>query len=71
MPAGRYGNFLNSVKKLVNYVRYNMPKYYVLHLLLTVAENLPEIHFENLHRVTQFIDCPGYNPFLKHLIIRA
>ena len=36
MPAGRYGNFLNSVKKLVSYVQYNMPKYYVVHLTLTL-----------------------------------
>jgi len=37
-PAGRYGNFLNSVKKIVHYVQYNYPKYYIVHLTLTVAE---------------------------------
>src|SRR4030067_2059325 len=56
MPAGRYGNFLNSIKKLVNYVRHNYPKYYCAHLTLTVAENISEVHFKNLHRVTQFIN---------------
>ena len=35
MPAGRYGNFLNSIKKLVNYVQHNYPKNYVVHLTLT------------------------------------
>lgn len=56
MPAGRYGNFLNSIKKLVNYVKHNYPKYYCAHLTLTVAENISEVHFKNLHRVTQFIN---------------
>jgi hypothetical protein len=54
-PAGRYGNFLNSIKKLVNYVHYNIPKWYILHLTLTVAENVSEVDFRHLHRVTQFI----------------
>ena len=40
VPAGRYGNFLNSIKKLVSYVRYNIDRYYILHLTLTVAENV-------------------------------
>lgn len=53
--AGRYGNFLNSIKKLVNYVRYNIPKYYVVHLTLTVAENVSEIESKHLHRVIQCI----------------
>ncbi|MBI5050319.1 MAG: hypothetical protein HZC11_05465 [Nitrospirae bacterium] len=55
MPAGRYGNFLNSVKKLVNYIRYNIPRYYVLHLTLTVAENTSDVDYKHLHRVIQFI----------------
>lgn len=55
VPAGRYGNFLNSVKKLISYVRYNIPKYYVLHLGLTLKEASPEIDFKHLHRVLQFI----------------
>jgi hypothetical protein len=55
-PAGRYGNFLNSVKKLVSYVQYNMPKYYVVHLTLTLKEAESEIDFKHFHRVTQFID---------------
>ena len=55
MPAGRYGNFLNSVKKLVSYVQYNMPKYYVVHLTLTLKEAESEIDSKHLHRVTQFI----------------
>lgn len=55
MPAGRYGNFLNTVKKLVNYVQYNIPRYYVVHLTLTVAENVSEVDFKHLHRVIQFI----------------
>lgn len=56
MPTGRYGNFLGAIHKLVNYVRYNMPAYYVVHLSLTVAENVPEIDSRHLHRVLQFID---------------
>jgi hypothetical protein len=55
IPNGRYGNFLNSIKKMVNYVRYNIPRYYVAHVILTVAENVPEVDSRNLHRVTQFI----------------
>jgi len=54
-PIGRYSNFLNSVKKIVNYVRYNYPKYYVLHLTLTVAGNVPDITCDHLHRVDTFI----------------
>ncbi len=54
-PAGRYGNFLNSIKKLVNYVQYNIPRYYVAHLTLTVADNVAEIDSKHLHRVIQFI----------------
>jgi hypothetical protein len=53
--AGRYGNFKNSLKKLVNYIRYNFAKYYVAHLTLTVAENVTEVDFKHLHRVLQFI----------------
>jgi hypothetical protein len=56
VPAGRYGNFLSYLKKLVNYVRYNIPKYYVVHLTLTLREAAPEIDFKHLHRVMQFID---------------
>jgi len=54
-PAGRYGNFHNSVQKLVSYVQYNMPKYYVVHLTLTLKEAESEIDSKHLHRVTQFI----------------
>jgi hypothetical protein len=53
--AGRYGNFKNSLKKLVNYIRYNFAKYYVAHLTLTVAENVSEVDSKHLHRVLQFI----------------
>jgi hypothetical protein len=53
--AGRLGNFKNNIKKLVSYIRYNIPRYYVAHLTLTVAENVPEIDFKDLHRVMQFI----------------
>ncbi len=55
-PAGRHGNFLNSIKKLVNFVRYNYQKYYLVHLTLTIAENVSEIDYKHLHRVLQFID---------------
>ena len=55
VPAGRYGNFLNSIKKLVSYVRYNIDRYYILHLTLTVAENVSEVDSRHLHRVIQFI----------------
>lgn len=56
VPAGRYGNFLNSIRKLVNFVRYNMPRYYVAHLTLTVAENISDIDFKHLHRTMTFIE---------------
>jgi|GEM_PF-2616435 len=55
LPAGRYGNFLLSVKKLANYVRYNMAKYYVVHLVLTLKEAKKEVDTRDLHRVMQFI----------------
>jgi len=55
VEAGRYGNFKNSLKKLVNYIRYNIAKYYIAHLTLTVAENVTEIDSKHLHRVLQFI----------------
>jgi hypothetical protein len=55
LPAGRYGNFLNSVRKIVNYVHYNYQKYYVVHLTLTVAENLSDVSCDHLHRVDTFI----------------
>jgi len=55
VEAGRYGNFKNSLKKLVNYIRYNITRYYVAHLILTVAENVSEVDFKHLHRVIQFI----------------
>ena len=54
-PTGRYGNFISSVKKIVNYVRYNYPKYYVVHLILTVAENISDVSCDHLHRVDTFI----------------
>ena len=47
--------FKNALKKLVNYIRYNIARYYVAHLTLTVAENVTEIDFKHLHRVLQFI----------------
>ncbi len=46
VPAGRYGNFLNTVRKLASYVRYNIPRYYVAHLVLTLKEAEIEIHYE-------------------------
>ncbi len=55
IEAGRYGNFRNTLKKLVNYIRYNIAIYYVAHLTLTVAENVPDVDFKHLHRVLQFI----------------
>lgn len=27
--AGRFGNFKNSIKKLVSYIRYNVRRYYI------------------------------------------
>jgi hypothetical protein len=54
--AGRYGNFKNTIKKLVSYVRYNIARYYIAHLILTVAENVAEIDSKHLHRVLQFMD---------------
>ncbi len=55
IPAGRYGNFLNVVRKVVTYVRYNISRYFVAHLTLTLKEAESEIHYEHLHRVLQFI----------------
>jgi hypothetical protein len=55
VPAGRYGNFVNTIKKIVSYVRYNIPLYYIAHLTLTVSENLSAVDFSHLHRVIQFI----------------
>jgi len=55
IPEGRYGNFLAYVKKLTNYISINMPKFYVVHLTLTVAENVQEVNSDHLKRVTQFI----------------
>jgi len=56
MPAGRYGNFLNAIKKLVNYVQQNYPRYYIINLTLTVAENVSDVDFKHFHRVIQFIN---------------
>ena len=56
IEAGRYGSFKNAIKKIVNYVRYNIKKYYLVHLTLTVAENVSEVPWDNLHRVLQFIN---------------
>jgi hypothetical protein len=56
IKTGRYANFENAIKKIVSYVRYNVAKYYVVHLTLTVAENVPEIQWKHLHRVLQFIN---------------
>jgi len=56
IPAGRYGNFLNVIKKIVNYVRYNIAKHYIVHLTLTLKEAAAEIDFKHFHRVIQFID---------------
>src|SRR4030042_6427983 len=56
VEAGRYGNFKNGLKKIVNYIRYNIPAYYVAHLILTVAENVSDVDSKHLHRVLQFID---------------
>jgi len=56
IEGGRYGNFKTALKKIVNYIRYNIPTYYVAHLILTVAENVAEVDFRHLHRVLQFVD---------------
>lgn len=55
IEAGRFGNFKNAVKKLASYIRYNIPRQYVVHLTLTVADNESKLHFEHLHRVMSFI----------------
>jgi hypothetical protein len=55
-PAGRYGNFLTVVKKLVSYIRYNIAKPNIIHLILTLKEAAPEVDFKHFHRVMQFID---------------
>lgn len=53
--AGRFGNFKSAIKRLVSYIRYNVPRWYVAHVTLTVAENRPEIDLKDVHRVLQFI----------------
>jgi hypothetical protein len=55
IPAGRYGNFHMAVKKLVRYVEYNMLTPFVVHLVLTVAENVSDVHYDNVHRVMSFV----------------
>jgi len=55
VESGRYGNFKNSLRKLVSYIRYNIERYYIVHLTLTVAENMSEVDFKHLHRAIQFI----------------
>lgn len=55
VEAGRLGNFKNTIKKLVSYIRYNIARYYIAHLTLTVAENRPGIDLKDVHRVLQFI----------------
>jgi hypothetical protein len=55
VEAGRFGNFKNSIKKSVNYIRHNISRYYIAHVTLTVAENWAEVDFKDVHRVLQFI----------------
>ena len=55
IPAGRYGNFQNAIKKIVNFVYYNYRKYYIVHLTLTVAENISDVDYKHLHRVDALI----------------
>ena len=55
IPAGRYGNFQNAIKKIINFVHYNYHKYYIVHLTLTVAENTSELDYKHLHRVDTLI----------------
>lgn len=31
VESGRFGNFKNTIKKFVSYIRYNIPKYYIAH----------------------------------------
>jgi hypothetical protein len=55
-PAGRYGNFLLAVRKLVQYNKYNNSKYlFCCHLTLTVAENVSEVDCGHLNRTITFI----------------
>ncbi|MBF0556389.1 MAG: hypothetical protein HQK96_17870 [Nitrospirae bacterium] len=55
IPAGRYGNFHMAIRKLENYIEFNMTTPFVVHLVLTVAENVSEVHYDNVHRVMSFI----------------
>jgi hypothetical protein len=55
LPTGRVANFYTAVKKIIHYVRYNFEKYYVVHVTLTVAENLLEVDWDHVHRVMNFI----------------
>ncbi|MBF0554398.1 MAG: hypothetical protein HQK96_07520 [Nitrospirae bacterium] len=56
IPAGRYGNFRMAAKKIVQYTKYNMDRFYVVHLVLTVAENVSDVDMSNFHRVANFIN---------------
>lgn len=55
-PSGRYGNYLNFIKKLIAYVRYNIDRYYLVHVMLTSALNVTEIEHKNVKRVINFIN---------------
>lgn len=55
-PAGRYGNFLNSIKKIRQFIHYNFKKVYVSHVSLTIASPDDQADYsKSLHRVQQFI----------------
>jgi hypothetical protein len=55
VPSGRYGNYSLAIRKLVQYVRYNMPRYYIVHLVLTLAEASESVSYRELNRVMSFI----------------
>jgi hypothetical protein len=56
VPAGRYANFQNSIKKIKQFVQYNFTRAYCAHVSLTIADPLDqEDYSKSLHRVQQYI----------------
>ncbi|MEO5358457.1 MAG: hypothetical protein H7844_14340 [Nitrospirae bacterium YQR-1] len=55
IPSGRLGSFQNTIKKMVNFVRHNFQKSYVVHLILTMRDNTKDIDFKEFDRLRAFI----------------
>lgn len=55
MPAGRVGRFYNSVRKILQFVKYNWDRFYVAHVTMTVAIAREGTFSEELNRALNFI----------------